>query len=104
MVGDRSKLLNLLFTNGRVGEAAKIAISWLGKGIKPSIKTLNVLVNYLAKAGDLETLNVIGNLLDKVRNAYNCFYSKTLSMCLIITVVLLINVIIVCANTFLVKQ
>ncbi|XP_014274308.1 leucine-rich PPR motif-containing protein, mitochondrial [Halyomorpha halys] len=61
---DRSKLINLLCINGRLGEATKMLLGWLGKDLKVTVRTLSNLINQLALVGDIDTLNILGNKLD----------------------------------------
>lgn len=63
--GDRSKLILLLSSNGRLGEATKMILDWFEKDIKVTIKTLSYLMNQLAIVGDVDSLNRLGNKLDK---------------------------------------
>ncbi|CAH1403829.1 unnamed protein product [Nezara viridula] len=63
--GDRSKLILLLCTNGRLGEATKLILDWLEKDIRVNIRPLSYLINQLALVGDIDSLNNLGNKLDE---------------------------------------
>lgn len=62
-VGDLSALVEGLVKADRCGEASKVALGMLEKGIYPASRVLRFLVNRLAIAGDIDTLTAIGNLL-----------------------------------------
>lgn len=63
---DRSTLLSLLINHGRLGEATKLLTEWLEIGLRPNIKTLNYLINTIAKTGDINTMNNLEKMLDQV--------------------------------------
>jgi hypothetical protein len=65
-VGDLSALVEGLVRSDRCGEASKVALGMLEKGIYPVSRVLRFLVNRLAIAGDIDTLTAIGNLLTSV--------------------------------------
>jgi hypothetical protein len=65
-VGELSALVEGLVRSDRCGEASKVALGMLEKGIYPVPRVLRFLVNRLAIAGDIDTLTAIGNLLTPV--------------------------------------
>lgn len=65
-VGDLSALVEGLVKADRCGEASKVALGMLEKGIYPASRVLRFLMNRLAIAGDIDTLTAIGNLLTPV--------------------------------------
>jgi hypothetical protein len=71
-VGDLSALVEGLVRADRCGEASKVALGMLEKGIYPVSRVLRFLLNRLAVAGDTDTLTAIGNLLTPVGIA-KCF-------------------------------
>lgn len=79
---DRSRLLNLLLANGRIGEASRILLNWLERGVKPQIRTLNFVINNLAKSGDMDTMAAFGKVLDKELRRLTSF-SNRLTHCMV---------------------
>jgi hypothetical protein len=65
-VVDLSALIEGLVRSDRCGEASKVALGMLEKGICPVHRVLRFLVNRLAVAGDIDTLTAIGNFLTPV--------------------------------------
>ncbi|XP_023722989.1 leucine-rich PPR motif-containing protein, mitochondrial isoform X2 [Cryptotermes secundus] len=62
-VGDLSALVQGLVKADRCGEASKVVLGMMEKGIYPAFRVLRFLMNRLAIAGDIDTLTAIGNLL-----------------------------------------
>jgi leucine-rich PPR motif-containing protein len=78
-VGDLSALVQALVKADRCGEASKVVLGMLEKGIYPASGTLRFLVNRLAIAGDIDTLTAIGNLLTPVSIAkISCWHLQSL--------------------------
>lgn len=65
-VGDLSALVERLVRGDRCGEASKVVLGMMEKGIYPAFRVLRFLMNRLAIAGDIDTLTAIGNLLTAV--------------------------------------
>ncbi|KAF6210429.1 hypothetical protein GE061_013535 [Apolygus lucorum] len=62
---DISKLTNLLVNNGRIGEASRMLISLLEKGLRPDVTTLSFIINAIAKIGDIDSMKTIGSFLNQ---------------------------------------
>lgn len=65
-VGDLSALVQGLVRADRCGEASKVVLGMLEKGIYPASRVLRFLLNRLAIVGDIDTVTAIGNLLTPV--------------------------------------
>jgi leucine-rich PPR motif-containing protein len=61
-----SSLVESLVRADRCGEASKIALGMLEKGMYPVTRVLRFLLNRLALAGDVDTLTAVGNHLTPV--------------------------------------
>lgn len=61
---DLSRLVSLMVFNGRIGEASKLVIEWLEKGLRPDLNALNYMINSIAKLGDVDVITSIGSLLN----------------------------------------
>lgn len=62
-VQDISLLIEKLLQNDRVNEASKIGVELLNKNQYPVLKVFRFLLNKLANAGNIETLELIGSKL-----------------------------------------
>lgn len=65
-VSDLSPLVEGLVRADRCGEASKVALGILEKGLFPSLRVLRFLMSHLTFAGDVDTLTAIGNRLTPV--------------------------------------
>jgi hypothetical protein len=73
-VSDLSALLEGLVRADRCGEASKITVGMLEKGLFPVPRVLRFLLHRLAAAGDTDTLTAIGSHLKPVSvSAAKCF-------------------------------
>ncbi|XP_014249256.1 leucine-rich PPR motif-containing protein, mitochondrial [Cimex lectularius] len=62
---DKSRLLKLMIDSGRISLASRCVIEWLKQGVKPNTGTLSLVINNLAKVGDIESFNAIGQYISK---------------------------------------